>query len=230
MLLKNKVEIEEWLKINFVFDYKLISDEKYGYVVNVNYSVHLSDLNLKSIDVKFNIIKGSFYCCFNKLDSLKGCPEIVKIDFWCNNNKLETLLYGPKIVEKNFFCHKNELKSLKGCPEEVNGHFDCSDNENLDSLIFYPKIIVGELDLFNCNLNLDGLINLEFIDVQSNYIDLRQNKELNNLNDIANVNELKEIVKIYKEKSAIMRFVEKKDFNIVNTVIINKSIKQINKI
>lgn len=230
MLLKTEIGIKKWLEKYGIFNYELIPDEKYGYIVNINNPVFLGYNNFKSIDIKFNIINGYFDCSNNKLESLEGCPKIVNGGFNCASNKLTSLEYCPTVIKGDFFCDNNKLTSLVGCPKIINGDFDCSNNENLDSLIFYPKIIVGELDLFNCNLNLDGLINLEFIDVQSNYIDLRQNKELNNLNDIANVNELKEIVKIYKEKSAIMRFVEKKDFNIVNTVIINKSIKQINKI
>ena len=67
MLLKTKKQIIEWLENYGVKNYKLISDEKYGYLVNVNGPVYLSHKQLESIDVKFNIIKGHFNCGINKL-------------------------------------------------------------------------------------------------------------------------------------------------------------------
>lgn len=58
---------------------------------------------MKSIDVKFNKIEGDFFCGFNKLESLKGCPEIVNGNFSCNNNNLKSLKFSPKISEWRFF-------------------------------------------------------------------------------------------------------------------------------
>ena len=106
MLLKNKIEIEKWLNKYNIKNYELFEDKEYGYIVNVNGSVNLYTKNLKSIEVKFNIVKGDFLCNNNKLKNLEGCPEIIKRNFYCNNNKLNSLNYGPKIVDGFFNCSK----------------------------------------------------------------------------------------------------------------------------
>ena len=102
MLLKEKQEIEDWLDKYNIFDYELIPDDKYGYVVNVNQNINLNGNKLKIIDVKFNKVYGWFNCSYNKLTSLKGCPEMVDGHFWCNNNELKSLKGCPKIIKKKF--------------------------------------------------------------------------------------------------------------------------------
>ena len=89
---KDKQQIIDWLDKYQVNNYTLIPDEKYSSVVNVDSNVFLNDENLTSIPVKFNIIKGDFYCENNKLTSLEFCPEIVNGDFYFNcNPKLKKL-------------------------------------------------------------------------------------------------------------------------------------------
>ena len=127
MLLKNKIEIEKWLNKYKIKNYELIPDEKYGYVVNVNENVYLNNKNLKSIDVKFNIIHGDFDCSTNCLTSLNGCPKIVNKDFYCFNNELKTLEYSPEIVGKDFFCSNNDLISLNKV-KIIKGSFYCNNN------------------------------------------------------------------------------------------------------
>ena len=86
MLLRKKEEIESWLNKYNIKDYKLIEDEKYSYVVNVNSCVHLFKKKLKNIKVKFNEINGYFNCNMNELKSLEGCPNIVNGSFYCSRN------------------------------------------------------------------------------------------------------------------------------------------------
>ena len=65
MLLKEKEEIEAWLNQYKIQNYELKKDKEYGYVVNVNNNVDLTNKNLKNIDVKFNEINGYFDCSHN---------------------------------------------------------------------------------------------------------------------------------------------------------------------
>ena len=132
MLLRNKIEVENWLNQYGITNYELILDEKYGYVVNVNDLVFLYNKNLVSIDIKFNEVKGYFNCSDNNLNSLKGCPEIVKGSFFCDNNKLTSLKYSPKFIKGNFYCENNKLISLEGGPKEVDSYY-CNRN-NLKTL------------------------------------------------------------------------------------------------
>ena len=58
-------------------------------------------------DYTGQVINEDFYCAYNKLTSLEGCPEK---------------------VGGVFYCAYNKLTSLEGCPKEVGGDFYCSDN------------------------------------------------------------------------------------------------------
>ena len=94
-------------------------------MVNVNTHINLYNKNLKSIDVRFNQVKGNFSCSYNHLTSLEGCPEIVEGNYYCNNNKLTTLEGCPKLIKKNFYCGCNfltldGLKYLSKVENEVN--------------------------------------------------------------------------------------------------------------
>ena len=109
MLLKSKVKIENWLNKYNIKNYELVEDDEYGYVVNVNQNVFLFNKQLNSIDLKFNIINGDFWCSGNNLTSLKGCPNIIKGNFNCSNNKLTSLEYCPNIVYGNFYSNNNFL-------------------------------------------------------------------------------------------------------------------------
>ena len=184
MLLKTKIEIENWLNKYNIKNYSLIEDNKYGYIVNVNDSVYLSSKKLINIDVKFNKVNGGF------------------------------------------FCFGNKLKSLKGCPEEVNGHFDCSDNElesleeSTDKSVGCPEIIQGFCNCSYNKLNVDEIMYLIDKKIEKNYVDLYLNEYLGELQNITNINELKQILSIIKEKNYIIRMVEKTD----------KLVKKLNKI
>ena len=59
---KDKQQITNWLDKYQVKNYTLILDEKYGFVVDIDGDFKLNDKNLTNIPVKFNIVKGDFYC------------------------------------------------------------------------------------------------------------------------------------------------------------------------
>ena len=184
MLLKEKYKIEAWLKQYKITNYKLIPNETYGYVVNVNKTVNISNKNLKKIEVQFNQIVGDFYCCNNKLTSLEGCPHIVNGHFDCSNNQLSSLEYCPEIIEGTLWCNNNELNCLEG-----------------------PKIIYEWLDCNNNKLTLNSLKRMN-VDIKINYIEINNNKELGELENVTDFQELKEkvedIFKIKKERSNLL--------------------------
>lgn len=129
---QDKQEIIDWLDKHKVKKYTLISDDVYGYIVDVDGEVNLLRQNLHSINVKFNNVKGNFYCQMNKLTSLEGCPSYVGGDFNCSKNKIQTLEF---------------------CPNHVNGIFDCYDNKLID-LYFFPEIVDSNYLDFGKNIEL----------------------------------------------------------------------------
>ena len=137
MILREKNKIEMWLNSYQIVDYELIEDQEYGYIVNVNSNVNLSHKKINQIKVKFNKVKGNFYCNHNELNSLEGCPNIINGDFSCSYNN---------------------LKSLKGCPEIINGYFYCSCNFlDYESLQYLPKVVkLNDIDFYD-NQKLNNL-------------------------------------------------------------------------
>src|SRR5690554_5632637 len=93
-----------------------------GKTVKVKRFVDLDDLGLTKLPINFTTVGGSFYCAYNELTSLEGCP---------------------KEVGGHFYCEENKLTSLKGAPVKVGGDFDCSDNP-LVTFEGKPKFIGGK--------------------------------------------------------------------------------------
>jgi hypothetical protein len=78
------------------------------------------------------ICKGDFFCQYNKLKSLKGCPTEVGGNFDCSHNQLTSLEGSPEIIGKDFWCNSNDkLTSLEGCPTKVGRDFYCNGNRIL---------------------------------------------------------------------------------------------------
>ena len=145
MLLKEKKEIEDWLKKYDIKFYELIENKEYGYVVNVNNDVYLDNKNLKNIKVRFNEINGWFSCNYNQLKSLEGCPKIINGLFNCSNNQLNSLEFCPEIIKESFWCHSNNLniEGLKCLPKEIG--FDCieiDENHELGDLQFIDQFTI----------------------------------------------------------------------------------------
>lgn len=99
-------------------------------------------------DVK---IDGDFYCTWNNLTSLEGCPEEITGVFSCWVNQIESLEYGPKIVGDRYSCANNLVKSLKGVPQRINGDFSCEANL-LTTLEHGPTYVNGDYDCGSNNL------------------------------------------------------------------------------
>jgi hypothetical protein len=138
-MLKTKEEIIEWLNKYGVEDYTVNED----LTVNVDGYVDLSFKKLKSIDIQFNKVSADFFCIYNELTSLKGCPQIVGGNFSCHSNSLTSLKGSPKEVGGSFDCSNNQLTSLDGCPKEVGGWFHCRNNSklnNLENIIDFKEI------------------------------------------------------------------------------------------
>ena len=213
MLLRKKEEIEAWLNQYQIKNYELIEDQEYGYIVNVNGGVNLNLKKLKSIDVKFNEVRGFFDCENNKLKSLEGCPEIVEGYFDVGFNKVEVLEYSPKLIKGGFYCNNNNLKSLKSSNEIVVEYdFDCSNNQLL-SLNGSPEIVNGSFYIQNNNLSIDELIYLPKSVSKKIYI--YSNQKLGDLQQIDDFNELKEKV------DEIFKIKEEKE-NLLNNNVVNK--------
>ena len=125
-----------------------------GWVVPGN--LDLSELGLIKLPL-IQKVDGHFWCSFNKLTSLEGCPQSVDGGFSCYNNQLTSLKSCPKKVGGHFYCDCNELTSLKGVPQIIYGSFDCSYNQ-LISLKGVPQSVGGDFDCGNNNLtSLDGI-------------------------------------------------------------------------
>lgn len=147
-LLRKKEDIIHWLNSYHVRHYYLVEDENYGYMVNAKEEVDISAKNIDSIQVKFNEVKGNFFCNHNRLSSLKGSPVQVH-GFFCNYNQLTSLKFSPLKIEGTFYCDHNRLTSLLGAPTEIWEDFSCSNNV-ITSLKGAPKIIGKN---FYCEFN-----------------------------------------------------------------------------
>jgi hypothetical protein len=164
--------INTWCKKLNIKGYDINED---GSVDVIGY-VDISSQGLSKIPIKFNIVRGSFYCRGNILKNLKGCPKEVRSKFDCSINNLMTLKDGPMEVAGDFDCGKNKLTTLEGMatiiggaihmrgnlieslthlPKQVKLSFSCSDNK-LTSLEGAPEKVGG---YFDCDEN--NLISLE---------------------------------------------------------------------
>lgn len=121
-----KLLIKSWLKKYEITNYTINDD----YTIDVYGDVSLSDCNLTEFPsyIQFGTVKGDFYCGFNQLTLLRGCPKKVEGSFNCTYNKLTTLEESPREIRGNFYCNNNKLTSLEGAPELVTKNFYCSYN------------------------------------------------------------------------------------------------------
>lgn len=162
-LYKDKKEIEHWLSTHDIKNYQLIVDSEYGYTVNAQSDINISNRSLSAIRVKFNNVRGSFFCNNNHLSSLLGAPEIIEGEFVCCDNRLTNLLHSPKKVNSHYYIYCNQLVSLKGCPRYVGGVFHVSDNQ-LTNLLWeeFPDFVKGSVILKNNPLPQEFLFHTDF--------------------------------------------------------------------
>ena len=95
-----RVLIEEWLEEMSVTNY-VINDDL---TIDVNGEVYLDNKDLITFPeyIKFRNVSGYFYCDYNQLTSLEGCPSTVGGSFLCGNNKKR---FSEKEVRK--YCKVN---------------------------------------------------------------------------------------------------------------------------
>ena len=72
--------------------------------------------------IKFNIVRGSFFCTDAGLTNLNGMPrKVYGAVFNVRDNKLKNLKGCPFIVKGFLDVSNNKLRSLKGAPKNVGG-------------------------------------------------------------------------------------------------------------
>ena len=125
----SKEEVEAWLKGmaedgRITGPYEVTLDG-----INVDGNVILSRMNLTKIPYKFNSVV-IFFCDYNKLRTLEGCPDRVGKSFECKDNRLVTLKGGPSFVGGYFDCRNNDLDSLEGAPKYIGGGFYYGQSKN----------------------------------------------------------------------------------------------------
>lgn len=151
---------EESLKIYLDYlnltNYKINDDLS----IDVDGDVDISQKNLTKIPIKFGKVAGNFICNGNILTNLVNSPKEVGGSFVCDSNHLKSLHNSPRIVNGDFYANNNEIETLRGCPEFIGGIFSMYGNK-LKQIDFYPKTVVGGLDLsYNLYLkSLEGLPN-----------------------------------------------------------------------
>ena len=117
--------------------------------VDVDGDVDLYGKKLNQLPLKFGKVSGHFFCSYNQLTTLEGCPTSVGGGFFCFDNQLTTLEGCPTEVVGSFWCDNNQLTTLEGCPKRVGGYFNCNNN---------PLTIINWNDVYTLN---PTLINLE---------------------------------------------------------------------
>ena len=99
-------------------------DPKFIKVKKVNNHVWLKGEKWTEIPewLKYVEIEGELICSYNKLTTLKNCPQKIGGDLYCHDNLLISLEGCPKINNGNLYCYNNKIKlelpgyvKLKGC-------------------------------------------------------------------------------------------------------------------
>ncbi len=83
-------------------------------VVNVTGSVHLPNMDLERLPVRFGAVGKFFNCSRNQLTTLEGAPSTVNGNFDCSSNRLTSLEGAPGSIGENLYCHENRLTTLVG--------------------------------------------------------------------------------------------------------------------
>jgi hypothetical protein len=102
---KERVRIEELCDMHDILDYSINGDGSIDVMGDVNLSNNMS----KYLPITFHRVTGDFYCSFNRLSSLEGCPKEVGGDFSCSYNKLTSLEHCPTDIGGDISFHSNDL-------------------------------------------------------------------------------------------------------------------------
>ena len=127
-----KLLSQELIDVNLTLDESFMNiDPKFVKLKKVSGDVWLTGRQWTEIPewLKDVEITGTFSCTYNKLTTLKNCPQKIEGYFLCNNNELISLDGCPKEIGGDFDCAYNQLTSLEGCPEIVGENFYCRNNK-----------------------------------------------------------------------------------------------------
>ena len=144
---ENFKDIDSICKKYYITEYNINPDGS----LNVFQLVDLANKSLTKIPLDFEYIDGYFYCGYNNLTTLEGCPRFVNGLIAFNSNKLTTLEGCPYYVAKNFYCYDNKLTTLEVCPKEMNGNFYFRNN-NIKSLYGCPTKVKENIVFHNNQL------------------------------------------------------------------------------
>lgn len=107
-------------------------------------------------------------------------------------------------IEGNLDCSNNLLTDLSFCPSEIGGYAYFNKNK-LSSLKNFPKKINGIIDLSKNNLTEESLIDLPLNISDVSIINLKENKELNELQNTSII-EIKKHVEWLKKNKEVISF------------------------
>jgi hypothetical protein len=94
------MRIEDYFKIIGTYELKDVLYNVEGYVI--------LNKQVEKLPFKFGKVTGSFYCTYNKLNSLEGFPKSIGGDLYCYNNNLTSLEGFPKSIGGTFICDLDE--------------------------------------------------------------------------------------------------------------------------
>ena len=124
--------------------------------ISVNGLVNLHNKHLEKLPLKFKEVSDDFYCSYNQLTNLEGCPEKVSGGFYCSGNQLTSLEGCPDA--RDIHCVNNKITSFEGIPEFWEGELNIINNP-VDEIF----------QLFNRDTRCIDLIN-EFDVIQGNKV------------------------------------------------------------
>ena len=98
-------QVKEWLDEMGIENYTINDD----LTVDVKGNVRIFHQSLTEIPIQFGVVDGNFYCDYNNLTSLKGCPRYVTKVYNADHNKINTLKYVPEEIGWSFSIENNPL-------------------------------------------------------------------------------------------------------------------------
>lgn len=176
--LESVEEITAWLNTHKIKDFEIHDD--LTVTVKNDFTIP-QETKATEIPVKFRDIFGVIDVSGNKLTSIDWAPKIIRESFHCWDNELETLEGGPTEAVGAYDVDGNRLTSLKGAPQKVGKAFICSQNP-LTSLVGCPSYVGTYFKAIGCTLNkVDALP--EFVGTNI-YLQTNQIKSFTGINKL----------------------------------------------
>ena len=119
-LLSDEESIKKALaKLYIKKNFEIVKDDRYGFVVNVDGNVELSDRQLKTIPFKFGVITGNINL---------------------SNNNLVDFRFMPDKIDGTLYIADNNLTNIDFLPTEINGGLTINDNKKLTDFSGLAKV------------------------------------------------------------------------------------------